>query len=371
MTQARRGNILIVDDIPENLRVLSRLLVEAGHKPRPVSSGKAALRAVAAERPDLILLDVMMPEMDGHEVCQRLKADPSAADIPIIFITALNEVDDERKGFDCGAVDYVTKPFSAPLVEARVETQLALKWARDELANQNEILAERVAAATESLRVAYGQIKALSNEAILRLSRAAEFRDTDTAKHLIRMARYAGAIAAQMGMSPEDVEDIVSAAPMHDIGKIGIPDGVLLKPGKLTDAEWRVMRQHADLGRQILAGSDTPLIVLGASIAWTHHERWDGKGYPRRLSGRDIPLVGRIVAVADVFDALTSKRPYKEAFPIEEALVILRQERGQHFDPEVIDAFLASEVEILAIKSRYEDDSVAHLCAMEGMLAPE
>jgi putative two-component system response regulator len=368
MNDGRRGNILIVDDIPENLRVLSKLLVGSGHKPRPVASGTAALRAVDAEHPDLILLDVMMPEMDGYEVCTRLKRRKDTAHIPIIFITALSETGNETKGFDCGAVDYITKPFSAPVVESRVGTHLALKWAHDELENRNEILEVRIASATESLRIAYGQIKALSNEAILRLSRAAEFRDTETANHLVRMARYAGAIARQMGMSSTEVEDIVNASPMHDIGKIGIPDSVLLKPGKLTPSEWRVMQQHTEVGRQILLDSEMPLLKLGATIAWTHHERWDGKGYPQQLGGDLIPLVGRIVAVADVFDALTSKRPYKDAFPVERAFKILEEEREHHFDPRVVDAFFAAQVEILAIKARCQDERVSHLQAMEEMI---
>ena len=352
------ARILLVDDAAENIRVLAGLL--AVHRISAALDGEQALAlARSAARPDLILLDVMMPGMSGLEVCARLKEDPSTREIPIIFITSLGSPHDEVAGFEVGAVDYIAKPFSPPVVRARVSTQLALLNARRQLAEQNAVLEERVAERTQQLQHALDRLKEGSLETIVRLSRAAEYKDDDTGAHVLRVGHYAAAVARQLGQTPEEVELLLHAAPMHDIGKIGVPDRILLKPGKLEPQEWEVMRRHSEMGARILAGSESPIIRLAETVAWTHHERWDGSGYPRGLVGTEIPLAGRIVAVADVFDALTSRRPYKEPLPVDRSFAILREGSGQHFDPDVIEAFFAVEAEILEIRERIREEGGA------------
>ena len=350
--------ILIVDDTPENINILGELLSE--YRRVFALNGKKALeKAFSDEPPDLILLDIMMPEMDGFEVCQRLKEHPATSDVPVIFVTALGEELDEARGLEIGAVDYISKPFSPLVVKQRVKTQLELVSARRKIKSQNLILEDKVAKRTELLVKAMDKIRHNSLEMIVRLSRAAEYKDDDTGAHVLRMSNYAAVIAQIMGWNEEGCADLLHAAPMHDVGKIGIPDNVLLKPGRLDEEEWKIMRRHCKLGYNILANSDVPLIQLAATVAITHHEKWDGTGYPRGLAGNDIPISGRIVAIADVFDALTTKRPYKEPFSIEKSFSILREGREKHFDPEVVDAFFAAEDAILQIKDRYAD--VKHL----------
>jgi len=335
--------ILIVDDAPLNLRVLAGIL-EPQYQIVPATGGAAALAAaLAAPRPDLVLLDVNMPGMDGFEVCRRLKTDPRTRAIPVIFVTALGEVEDERRGFEAGAVDYVLKPVRAPIVLARVATQLAL-------ADQNRALEEKVNERT-------AELNATRLEIIRRLGRAAEYKDNETGMHVLRMSFYSRAIALAAGCGAEFAETLLQAAPMHDIGKIGIPDRILLKPGKLDDEEWKLMRRHPQIGAGIIGRHPSPLLEMARQVALTHHEKWDGNGYPRNLRGADIPLEGRIVALADVFDALTTERPYKKAWPVEEALALVRRERGAHFDPELTDAFLGVLPEILEIRARYAEEA--------------
>ncbi len=359
-TPVESGRLLIVDDTPENIEILGELLEE--YKVFFTLDGEKALEKARIDpQPDLILLDVMMPGMDGFEVCQLLKADESTKHIPIIFVTALGDSTDETRGLELGAVDYVTKPFSPAVVKSRVRMHLELQRARRALANQNQLLEVTVSERTRQLRGAFDRIRHSSHETIVRLSRAAEFKDDDTGAHVLRMSHYAEAIARQLGLPAKECEDLLHAAPMHDVGKIGIPDRILLKPGKLDSEEWQIMRRHCKMGADILAGSDSDVIALGEVVALTHHEKWDGSGYPRQLSGEDIPIVGRITAIADVFDALTSKRPYKEPFSLEKSFRIIREGRGNHFDPAVVDAFFAVEKTILAIKDRYQDNTVSHL----------
>lgn len=347
--------ILVVDDTPVNIRILAGLLSDFSLS--VATDGEQALViATSARRPDLILLDVMMPGLDGFEVCRRLKADPTTRDVPVIFVTAQDDARDEVKGFEAGGVDYITKPFSPPVVRARVETHLALLTARRQLARHNAELETRVAERTAQLREALRKLEEASLETIVRLSRAAETRDDDTGSHVLRMSHYAAVIARRLGLPAEDAETLLHAAPMHDVGKIGIPDRILLKPGKLDADEWAIMRRHAEIGAQILSSSESPVIRLAEVVAMTHHEKWDGTGYPRGLRGEEIPLAGRIVAVADVFDALTTRRPYKEPFSLEKSYEILREGAGRHFDPAVVEAFFAVEDEILAIKARHQDD---------------
>jgi len=343
--------LLIVDDTPENIEILAQVLSDRACS--VALDGPEALAAARAVLPDLILLDVMMPGMDGFEVCRRLKADPLLCDIPVIFVTAQDQVEDEVRGFLVGAVDFVTKPVNPPVVRARVATHLALTAARRLLADQNRLLEERVEERTRELRDALARVKAGALDTIVRLSRAAEYKDDDTGAHVLRMSRFSAAIARRIGWPPDSVETLLHAAPMHDIGKIGIPDRILLKPGKLDPDEWTVMRMHAEMGAKILADSDSPVIRMAEIVASTHHEKWDGSGYPRGLAGEDIPIEGRIVAVADVFDALTTRRPYKEPFSVDESVRILREGRGRHFDPALVDAFLDILPEIIEIKNSF------------------
>ena len=354
-----KQTILIVDDTPGNIDILGGILGK-DYKIKFAINGEKALKITRAkDPPDLILLDIMMPSIDGYEVCRQLKQHDGTNKIPVIFVTAMNEVKDEEKGFKIGGVDYITKPISAPIVRERVKTHLALY-------NQNRVLEQKVLERTAELKDAFETIKNTSLDTIFRLSRAAEYKDEDTGSHILRMSNYAVAVARKMELNEEMVEGILYAAPMHDIGKIGIPDHILLKPGKLDPDEWEIMKQHTANGGRILEGSGAEFIKLGRVIALTHHEKWDGSGYPKGLKGTQIPLAGRIVAVCDVFDALTSKRPYKEPFSLEKSYGIIREGRGSHFDPDVTDAFLEVEDEIFEIKERYKDEGESLLLQMSG-----
>ena len=319
--------ILIVDDEPNNLKLLQQIL-KSDYQLIFATNGSKALSAVDTHRPDLILLDVMMPDMDGYEVCQQLKSNPANASIPVIFVTAMGEQSDEAKGFDVGAVDYIQKPVSGPIVLRRVQTHLSLVKAKD----------------LEDLAIA----------SIKMLGEAGHYNDTDTGKHIWRMAAYSAAIARSLGWSAHDANTMELAAPMHDTGKIGIPDAILKAPRKLTPEEWDIMRTHSQIGYDILCKSSNPIFQMAADIARYHHEKWDGSGYPTGISGRDIPQSARIVAIADVFDALTMKRPYKDAWPVEKAIETIQRDAGTHFDPDAVAAFMNIEQKILAIKKAWE-----------------
>ncbi|MBF0159259.1 MAG: two-component system response regulator [Magnetococcales bacterium] len=339
-----KATVLIVDDTPENIDLLGGIL-RSEYKIKIAMDGQNALRIAASQpQPDMILLDVMMPDMDGYEVCRRLKSNPATAPIPVIFITARSEVEDERKGIEMGAMDYIVKPISPPIVESRVRSHLALYNHQRHLEN---IVRER----TEELI-------GTRLEIIRRLGRAAEFRDNETGLHVIRMSHYARLIAQSLNISDEWTELIFHAAPMHDIGKIGIPDRVLLKPGRLDEEEWVIMRTHPHIGSDIIGDHDSELLRLSRQIALTHHEKWDGSGYPQGLQKKDIPLSGRIVAIADVFDALTSKRPYKEAWSVTKALEIIDQGSESHFDPALVSIFHGILPEALEIKKRYAETDI-------------
>jgi putative two-component system response regulator len=357
-----KQTILVVDDAPENIDVLDGIL-KGDYKIKAALNGERALKIAGSHSPpDLILLDIMMPGMDGYEVCQKLKTNDATRKIPVIFVTAMGETEDESKGFKMGCVDYITKPVSPSLVRARVKTHLLLY-------DQNRVLEEKVQERTKQLKQAFEAIKTASLDTIYRLSRAAEFKDEDTGAHIQRISHYAAATARKMGLKEKTIESILYAAPMHDIGKIGIPDRVLLKPGKLDQDEWKIMMQHTLFGGRILEGADKGFLRVGEVIALTHHEKWDGNGYPHGLKGRKIPLVGRIVAVCDVFDALISKRPYKEPFSLEKSFEIIREGRGGHFDPNVVDAFLAVEDKIHSIKELYADESKSLFVEIAGNVA--
>ncbi|UUY07607.1 two-component system response regulator [Pseudomonas sp. J452] len=323
-----RPKLLLVDDEPTNLQVLRQVLQD-DYRLFFAKDGDKALELAERESPDLILLDVMMPGMTGYEVCTRLKQSEATAVIPVIFVTALADVEDEARGFEVGAVDYITKPISPPIVRARVRTHLSL--------------------------VRVDELKQTRLQIVQRLGLAAEYKDNETGLHVIRMSHYSRVLALAAGFSELAADDLLNAAPMHDVGKIGIPDAILQKNGKLDDAEWQVMRQHAQIGADIIGEHPSGLLQMARSIALTHHEKWDGSGYPNGLKGEDIPLAGRIVAIADVFDALTSVRPYKAAWSVEEALELLRRESGKHFDPQLVELFLGCMPQILLIKERWAE----------------
>ncbi|MBF0322706.1 MAG: HD domain-containing protein, partial [Magnetococcales bacterium] len=284
-------------------------------------------------------LDVMMPVMDGFEVCRRLKSDPGTRNIPVIFVTARNDSSDETHGLDLGAADYVTKPVQPAVVLARVRTHLALY-------NQNRNLEEKVRERTD-------QLNKTRLEIIQRLGRAAEFRDNETGLHVIRVSHYARLLGLAAGLSRESGELLFHAAPMHDIGKIGIPDRILLKPASLDPAEWEIMKTHAQLGANIIGDHDSDLLAAAKAIALTHHEKWNGSGYPQGLHGEDIPLYGRIIAIVDTFDALTSVRPYKKAWPLPSAFALVSKEAGLHFDPRLAEIFGTIPLEIEKIHHQF------------------
>ncbi len=339
-TQENRQKILVVDDTPENIDVLVGILKQ-DYQVKAAINGEMALKIVRASTPDLILLDIMMPGIDGYEVCRRLKADHTTRHIPVIFITAKIGIQDEIHGLELGAVDYITKPISPPVVEARVKTHLAL-------ANQNRELDRKVREQTHQLNETRLQI-------VQRLGRAAEYKDNETGLHVIRMSYYSKILALAAGMSESDADVLMNAAPMHDIGKIGIPDEILKKPGKLDNNEFDTMRTHAEIGAEIIGDGHSELLEMARTVALTHHEKWNGKGYPKGLKGEEIPRIGRIVAIADVFDALTSERPYKKAWPVEKAVALLEEEAGEHFDAELVALFLQKLPEVLEIKAQYEE----------------
>lgn len=332
--------VLVVDDTPENIDVLVGILKDT-YNVKAAINGMMALKIAKESPPDVILLDVMMPEIDGFEVCRQLKADFTTKHIPVIFVTAKIGVEDELKGLELGAVDYITKPISPPIVIARVQTQLALY-------DQNRELERKVRLRTQQLQETRLQI-------IQRLGKAAEYKDNETGLHVIRMSRYAHILAKAAGMDEEDAELLMNAAPMHDIGKIGIVDKILKKPGSLTDDEYEEMKLHCAIGADVIGEDHSDLLELAKIIAISHHEKWDGTGYPNNLSGDDIPLAGRIVAIADVFDALTSVRPYKKEWSVDEAVSLLEKEAGKHFDPELVKLFVNLMPEILTFKTQYAE----------------
>jgi len=341
-TDAIPGNILVVDDVPANLTLLTAMLKEKGHRVRPVPDGKLALKAVENEPPDLILLDITMPEMDGFEVCRRLKQDMRFQDIPIIFISALTETLDKVKAFGSGGVDYVTKPFQFDEVEARVETHLKLHRYQSQL----EELVEK-------------QVKEISDSqvsTIFALSKLSESRDKETGEHLERVQSYCKMLAEKLSrekpynsiITASFIHNIFNASPLHDIGKVAIPDNVLLKPGKLTTEEFEIMKTHSLIGAETMKAvydmyRNNAFINMGITIARSHHERWDGAGYPDGLKGEDIPLAARIMALADVYDALRSNRCYKEAIARDLSCKIIEDSSGTQFDPALVKTFLALE----------------------------
>jgi putative two-component system response regulator len=350
------STILAVDDQIENIELLEAYLEPEGFELVRAEDGFDALAKISGGRIDLVLMDVMMPGMDGFEATRRIRQDAENRLLPIILITALRGREDRVRGIEAGCDDFISKPVDSVELLARVRSLLKVKAYNDLLETYRRDLEAEVAARTAELTGAFGKIKSASLETIYRLSMASEYKDVDTGVHIKRMSLYSAAIACRMGFDENVVETILYAAPMHDLGKIGIPDRILTKPGKLDSLEWEIMKRHTQIGARILSGSEAEFIRLGATIALSHHEKWDGSGYPEGLSGADIPVSARITAIADVFDALTVKRPYKEPFTVEKSFAIILEGRGKHFDPDVVDAFFAIQDEILAIRKRFDED---------------
>jgi len=357
------ATILIVDDAPENLTVLSELL-QPQYRVRVSLSGQKALRIAASEpKPDLILLDVMMPGMDGYHVFERLRANPATRNIPVIFVTAMDSIEAEMQGLDMGAVDYITKPIVPPILLARVDTQLELKQARDRLTDQNTWLEAEIAR-----RMAENE---LTQEVSIRaLAHLAETRDPETGNHILRTQSYVHELALRLKTHPRFtallsdryIQLLARSAPLHDIGKVGIPDAILQKPGPLIPTEWLVMKTHSRLGFDAIElaerDAERPVEFLGLAkeIARWHHEKWDGSGYPDGLAGEAIPLSARLMALADVFDALISPRVYKPPMPFDQARDIIAAGRGSHFDPDMVEAFLAGFDVFAAIAQLHRDN---------------
>ncbi|WP_298236330.1 two-component system response regulator [uncultured Azohydromonas sp.] len=358
-----RSTVLVADDNPENLTVLAELLC-GPYQVLAANSGARALElALQQPAPDLILLDIMMPAMSGYEVLERLRASPLTRDVPVIFVTAMNGAEDEQRGLALGAVDYITKPLQPAIVLARVRTHLELKRARDLLRRDNAALESEITRRMRENQVA-------QDVTIRALARLAETRDNETGNHILRTQEYVLALARRAAALPRfageldahTIELIAKSAPLHDIGKVGIPDQILLKPGKLTAEEWAVMKTHARLGAAAIdrAVDDThepvPFLAYAREIALHHHERWDGSGYPDGLAGDAIPLSARLMALADVFDALISRRVYKPPMPFAQVREVMAQERGRHFDPQLLDCFLDDFETFCDIARRYSDE---------------
>ncbi|WP_286263789.1 response regulator [Thalassotalea atypica] len=362
MAVSQKATILVVDDTLENIEVAKGVLSQE-YLVQAALNGEIALKIVEKRKPDLVLLDIMMPEMDGYEVCKKLKANEATKDIPIIFLTAKVQEEDETKGLSLGAVDYITKPISPAILKERVKNHLILKASRELLARQNEVLEERVIERT-------AQLAELQDVAMVAMGALAESRDPETGNHIRRTQHYVKALAIELAqkdkyvelLTPEVITSLFKSAPLHDIGKVGIEDSILLKPGKLTDDEFAEMRNHPAYGRDAISAAETSIdsadnfLIFAKEIAYSHHEKWDGTGYPQKLSGDDIPLSARLMAIADVYDALISKRVYKPAFSHEKAMDIIIAGKGSHFDPEMIDCLENIADKFNHIAQQYADE---------------
>lgn len=357
-----KPTILVVDDAPDNLTLMSNLLCD-DYKVKIANNGEKALKIARSDAPPaLILLDIMMPELDGYEVCRQLKRDPKTWHIPVIFLTAKSEMDDELTGLTLGAVDYITKPISPPIVLARVKNYLALTAMDSFLRDQNEFLEREVAKRTL-------EVSAIQDVTILAMASLAETRDSDTGNHIRRTQFYVKALAEKLQDHPKfawfltdsNINMLFKSAPLHDIGKVGIPDRILLKPGRFEPHEFEIMKTHTTLGRDAIVHAETALgtsvefLTMAKSISYSHQEKWDGSGYPEGLAGDDIPIAARLMAVADVYDALISRRVYKAGMSHEKAVEIMREGRGTHFDAHMLDAFLEIQEEFRTIARRFLD----------------
>jgi putative two-component system response regulator len=363
MEKIDRSVILVVDDTPENLQLMSALLRDH-YKVQVAGSGEKALKLMAGGvLPDLVLLDILMPGMDGYEVCRRMRDDPRMRQVPVIFVTAKSDSEDEEQGLDLGAVDYITKPISPAITLARIRTHLSLKRAADLLQDRNQTLEDEVRRRTREL-------SSIQDVTIMAMSSLAETRDNETGNHIRRTQNYVKALALQLQphprfssyLSAEQIELLYKSAPLHDIGKVGIPDSILLKPGRLDPAEFEIMKTHTTLGRDAILAAENLLdspnsfLQCAREIALSHQEKWDGSGYPEGLQGDAIPISARLMALADVYDALISRRVYKAPMSHEQAFKIITDGRGTHFDPDIVDAFLAIAEDFRAIERRFSDE---------------
>ena len=363
METINRSVILVVDDTPENLQLMSTLLRDH-YKVQVAGSGEKALKLMAGGvLPDLVLLDILMPGMDGYEVCRRMRADDRMQHVPVIFVTAKSDSEDEEQGLNLGAVDYITKPISPAITLARIRTHLSLKRAVDLLQDRNQTLEDEV-------RLRTRELSSIQDVTIMAMSSLAETRDNETGNHIRRTQNYVKALALQLQhhprfssyLSAEQIELLYKSAPLHDIGKVGIPDSILLKPGRLEPAEFEIMKTHTTLGRDAILAAENLLdspnsfLQCAREIALSHQEKWDGSGYPEGLSGDAIPVSARLMAVADVYDALISRRVYKAPMSHEQALRIISDGRGNHFDPDIVEAFLVIAEDFQAIARRFSDE---------------
>jgi len=351
----KESTILIVDDLSTNLEIIGQMLQSENYSIMVAQDGETALELVSKSKPDLILLDIMMPYMDGFEVCKVLKQNSKTSSIPIIFVTALKDTRDIVQGFKLGAVDYVTKPFNKSELLSRVRTHVELKKLRTNLESVVESRTKELFDTLEELKSTHNQLENTYLEIIKRLARASDYRDNETGLHILRMSNYSEIIGRGFGFDDEYCKMLLHASKMHDVGKIGIPDSILLKPGKLNKDEFEIMKTHCTIGSKLLSGIDSDLCRLAEKIALTHHEKYNGKGYPNGLSENAIPIEGRIVAVADVFDALTSNRPYKKAWSVDDAIDLLVKEKNEHFDANIVDIFIDNIPHILEIKVKFAD----------------
>ena len=361
-TATAKSTILVIDDSPDSLTLMSGLLKDT-YRVKVATHGETGLNvALSAQPPDLILLDIMMPDVDGYEVCRQLKANPMSQGIPVIFLTAKSDTEDEQRGLSLGAVDYITKPISPAILLARVATQLALKASADFLRDKNDFLEQEVTRRTQELSNA-------QDVTILAMTSLAETRDSDTGNHIRRTQHYVKALALALvshprfadKLSAQVINVLFKSAPLHDIGKVGIPDRILLKPSSLSREEFDIMKTHTTLGFEAIEqaektlGTRVPFLQMAKEIALSHQEKWDGSGYPQGLKGDAIPMSARLMAVADVYDALISQRVYKPALPHDRAVQIVFQGRGSHFDPDMVDAFIGIQDEFNEIAQRYKD----------------
>ncbi len=367
-SQSMRETVLVIDDSPEILSIVNELL-KSEYRLKAANCGEKGLHLAMLEpRPDIILLDIMMPDLDGLEVCRRLKANPATRDIPVVFLTAMSNEVDEAAGLVLGAADYISKPISGPILRARVKTHLAMKSAADFIKDKNIFLIGEISRRAKELEF-------IQDVTILSLASLAETRDNETGNHLRRTQGYIRLLAEHLRRHPHfslklsrtNIEMIYKSAPLHDIGKVGIPDNILLKPGKHNDEEFAIMKTHAALGKEAIEhvehemGRSAPFLTFAKEIAGSHHEKWDGKGYPQGLSGSAIPISARLMAVADVYDALISARIYKPAMSHQQATQIITEGRGTHFDPDVVDAFLALNESFEQIAQQFQDNAPSEL----------
>jgi putative two-component system response regulator len=355
------AKILIVDDTAENREILKGLL-EMDHTIYLAKNGKQGIHLARKRLPDLILMDVMMPVMDGYTACRILKEEDGLRDVPVIFLTSMDEEEDEAKGLALGAVDYITKPIRPSILKERVKNHLELKVSRDKLKRQNETLEEKVLDRTR-------QMEELQDVTMVAMGALVESRDPETGNHIRRTQHYVRLLAQQLRdhprfmefLTPETITSLFKSAPLHDIGKVGVPDQILLKPGKLTDQEFEIMKKHVVYGRDAIIAAertmthDADFLTFAKEITYMHHEKWDGSGYVEGLSGDDIPISARLMAVADVYDALICKRIYKPPYPHEKAVSIIKEGRGGHFDPNIVDAFLEISDQFLSVSRNYTD----------------